>query len=136
MLTAAEGGVNYFDTAPAYFDIRSEIVFGKAFAEMRRKNLPYYSATKTFADTEEKIRKEIDAQLKRLDVPVIDFYHIWCITNKEGWQERKKNGVVETFRKLKDEGLINHICVSSHMMDDEIRELLNEGIFEGALFGY
>ena len=136
MLTAAEGGINYFDTAPGYFETRSETVFGKAFAEMRRKNLPYYSATKTFADTDEKIRKEIDAQLKRLDVPAIDFYHIWCITSPEGWNERKKNGVVETFRKLKDEGLIRHICVSSHMMDDEIKELLNEGIFEGVLFGY
>jgi len=136
MLAAAEGGVNYFDTAPAYFDIRSEIAFGKAFAEMKKKNLPFYCATKTFATNESGIRKEIEAQLKRLGLDSIDFYHIWCITSLSNWQERKKDGVLDTFRKLKEEGLIRHICVSSHLIGDEIKELLNEGVFEGVLFGY
>ncbi|MDR3200857.1 MAG: aldo/keto reductase, partial [Spirochaetales bacterium] len=136
MVKAAEGGVNYFDTAPAYFDIKSEQVFGKGLAEMRKRGLPYYVATKTFKSREEDIRKEIEAQLKRLDVPAIDFYHIWCITDLPNWQKRKEKGVLETFRKLKDEGLIKHICVSSHLIGDEINELLMEGVFEGVLFGY
>ncbi|MCL2130281.1 MAG: aldo/keto reductase, partial [Treponema sp.] len=38
--------------------------------------------------------------------------------------------------KLKEEGLINHICISSHLIRDQIKELLMEGIFEGVLFGY
>ena len=136
MVAAAEGGVNYFDTAPGYFEIKSETVFGKAFAEFRRRGLPFYSATKTFASTPDAIRREIDAQLKRLDVPAIDFYHIWCITSVDGWQSRKKDGALQTFLKLKDEGLIRHVCVSSHLINDEIKELLMEGVFEGVLFGY
>jgi len=136
MVAAAEGGVNYFDTAPGYFETRSETVFGKAFAEFRRRNLPFYAATKTFAATPDAIRKEIEAQLKRLDIPAIDFYHIWCITDLDGWRGRKKDGVLETFRKLKEEGLIRHICVSSHLIGEEIKELLMEGVFEGVLFGY
>jgi len=136
MVAAAEGGVNYFDTAPGYFDGKSETVFGKGFAELRRRGLPYYSATKTFASTESAVRREIEAQLKRFDIPVIDFYHIWCITDLDNWQQRKNDGVLRTFRKLKDEGLIRHICVSSHLINDEIRELLMEGVFEGVLFGY
>ena len=136
MLAAAEGGVNYFDTAPGYFEGRSETVFGKGFAELRRQGLPYYSASKTFASTEDAIRREIEAQLKRMDLPAIDFYHIWCITTLDEWQSRKKDGVLQAFRKLKDEGLIRHICVSSHLINEEIRELLMEGVFEGVLFGY
>jgi len=136
MLAAAEGGVNYFDTAPGYFETRSETVFGKAFAEFRRRNLPFYAATKTFASTPDAIRKEIEAQLKRLDIPAIDFYHIWCIMDLDGWRGRKKDGVLETFRKLKEEGLIRHICVSSHLIKEGIKELLMEGVFEGVLFGY
>ena len=136
MVAAAEGGVNYFDTAPAYFGIKSETVFGKGLAELRRLKLPYYCATKTFASTESDIRKEIEAQLKRLDIPAIDFYHIWCITSLEDWHERKSDGVIDAFRKLKEEGLIKHICISSHLMKDQIKELLMEGVFEGVLFGY
>jgi predicted aldo/keto reductase-like oxidoreductase len=136
MVLAAEGGVNYFDTAPGYFETKSEAVFGKGLAELRRRKLPYYTATKTFKTTEADIRKEIEAQLRRMDVPAIDFYHIWCVANLGNWQERKKDGVLAAFRKLKDEGLINHICVSSHLVRDEIKELLMEGVFEGVLFGY
>jgi len=136
MVTAAEGGVNYFDTAPGYFETKSETVFGKGFAELRRRKLPFYSATKTFATTESAIRREIEAQLKRLGLPAVDFYHIWCIKGHAEWQERKKDGILSTFRKMKEEGLIRHICVSSHMIKDEIKELLMEGVFEGVLFGY
>jgi predicted aldo/keto reductase-like oxidoreductase len=114
MVAAAQGGVNYFDTAPDYFGIKSETVFGKGLAELRRLNLPYYCATKTFESTERGIRREIDAQLKRLEIPAIDFYHIWCITSLGEWRERKNDGVLAAFRKLKDEGLIKHICISSH----------------------
>ena len=136
MVTAAQGGINYFDTAPAYFGIKSETIFGKGFAELRRLNLPYFCATKTFKSTEKGIRGEIEAQLKRLDIPSIDFYHIWCIRNLEEWQERKKDGIIDALKKLKEEGLIKHICISSHLIGDEIKELLMEGVFEGALFGY
>jgi len=136
MIAAAESGINYFDTAPGYFETRSETVFGKAFAEMRKNKLPYYSATKTFESTESGIRKEIEAQLKRLNIGTIDFYHIWCITTLGGWENRKKDGILKTFAKLKEEKLINHICISSHLIKDEIKELLMEGVFEGVLFGY
>jgi hypothetical protein len=136
MVRAAEGGINYFDTAPKYFGTKSEQVYGEGLAELRRRNHRYYLSTKTFESTENAIRTEIDGQLKRLGVDVIDFYHIWCITNLDNWQERKDNGVLKTFLKLKDEGLINHICVSSHLIGDEIRELLMEGVFDGVLFGY
>jgi predicted aldo/keto reductase-like oxidoreductase len=136
MTAAAEGGVNYFDTAPGYFETRSETVFGKGFEELRRRGLPYYSATKTFESTESGIRREIEAQLKRLNIPAIDFYHIWCITNLNNWEQRKKDGILQTFRKLKEEGLIRHICISSHLIKNKIKELLTEGVFEGVLFGY
>ena len=136
MIAAAEGGINYFDTAPGYFDTKSETIFGKAFAQMRNRNLPYFCATKTTESTPAGIRREIEAQLKRLDIPAIDFYHIWCITNLKGWENRKKDGVVQTFIKLKEEGLVRHICISSHLIKNEIKDLLMEGALEGVLFGY
>lgn len=136
MLEAARAGINYFDTAPGYFGVRSEEVFGEAFAEFRRQGLAFYCATKTFAADEKSIRAEIEKQLRRLGVDAVDFYHIWCLTSIEEWRERKRAGVLEAFRKLKQEGLVRHICVSSHLIGDDMRELLREEIFEGVLFGY
>ena len=136
MVEAARAGITYFDTAPAYSGIKSEQVFGAGFAELRRLRLPFYAATKTFKTTESAIRKELDGQLKRLGVEAVDFYHLWCVTTLDDWKGRKRDGVLKTFRALKDEGLIRHICVSSHLIGDDIRELLMEGVFEGVLFGY
>ncbi len=136
LVRAAECGINYFDTAPKYFGVRSEERFGAGLRELRRQGLPYYVSSKTFESSERGIRKEIEQQLRRLDVERIDFYHAWCITDLDLWRQRKANGLIEAFRKLKDEGLIGHICVSSHLIGDEIRELLDEGVFEGVLFGY
>jgi len=136
MVEAARGGVNYFDTAPLYCDGKSEVVFGKGFKELRRLGLPFFCSTKTFSSKRDDIRREIDAQLTRLGVDAIDFYHIWCVTRLENWNERKGNGILDTFRELKEEGLVRHVCVSSHLIGDEIRELLAEEAFEGVLFGF
>ncbi len=136
VLEAARAGVTYFDTAPSYFGPKSEQTIGDAFREMRRLGLPFLTATKTFKSTESAIRTEIEAQLARLGVPAIDFYHAWCVTTRKDWAERKANGVIPALRKLKEEGLVRHLCVSSHLVGDEIRELLMEGVFEGVLFGY
>ena len=136
MVIAAEGGVNYFDTAPGYFQGKSEEVFGKGLAELRGRGLPYYLSTKTFATNESEIRREIEAQLKRMDVPAIDFYHVWCVTSLDNWRGRKDDGILQALINLKEDGLIRHICVSSHLVGDEIQELLTHRVFEGVLLGY
>ncbi len=136
ILHAAELGINYFDTAPKYFGIKSELTFGEAFKILKKRGVKFYSSTKTFESKEYKIRKELDAQLKRLNLDYIDFYHVWSVTSLKNWEKRKRNGVVNTFVKLKEEGLIKHIAVSSHLIGEEINVLLNEGVFEAVLIGY
>ena len=136
MVEAAESGITYFDTAPDYFGTKSEKAFGEGFAELRRRKLPYYCATKTTRSTEKEVRREIEAQLRRLRLDAIDFYHVWCVTTLGDWKRRKTNGVLAAFRALKKEGLIRHVCVSSHLIGEEIRELLAEEVIEGVLFGY
>ncbi len=136
MLEAAKAGINYFDTAPGYFGTKGEEVFGEGLKELRRQDLPFFCATKTFKSSEKNIRGELEQQLKRLGLDAIDFYHMWCVTNLKNWRERKEHGIIDAFLKLKEEGLIKHICVSSHLIGDDIRELLEEGIFDGVLQGY
>jgi predicted aldo/keto reductase-like oxidoreductase len=136
IVEAAKGGINYFDTAPHYFGVKGETVFGEGFRELRRLELPFFCSTKTMEATEKGIRTEIEAQLGRLGLETIDFYHVWCILTPDGWAERRRKGAWTAFRKLKEEGLIGHICVSSHLIGDEIKGLIEEDDFEGVLFGY
>lgn len=134
---AFERGVTYFDTAPFYCGDKSEDILGLAVREMKRTGRPFRIATKTMESKEEEIRAQLERSLKRLNVDAIDFYHVWCLVHPNQLSERKKKGVLTAFRKLKEEGLIRHICVSTHLEHTYLTEMFeeDEGLFEGILIG-
>lgn len=133
---AYDGGINYFDTAIGYGE--SETVMGVALHEMlkTRKQRPFYVSSKTFADSEDEIRRDLEKSLKRLQLDALDFYHVWCLLSPQAWADRKAKGVLKAFEKLKAEGLIRQIVVSSHMAGPDIAALLRDYPFEGVLLGY
>ena len=133
---AYDSGITYFDTAPAYG--KSEDLFGVAFKEMKktRQQRPFYIATKTAKENPTQVRNDLENSLKRMDVDYIDFYHMWCIITPDVYQRRKMNGVLKEFEKLKEEGLIKHICISTHMTGSEIENMLKDYPFDGLLLGY
>lgn len=132
-----EQGVNYFDTAPGYCGDKSELILGAAIRQMQKRGGErFYTATKTFAATEGEVRKQLETSLERLGVEQIDFYHVWCIRSWAEYVERKSKGVIEAFRKMKDEGLVKHLAVSTHMNSEETARMAGEGLFDGLLLGF
>lgn len=136
VLRAFERGVNYFDTAPAYCMDKSEIVIGKAAAEMRRRGGTFYLSTKGYESDGAKVRARLENSLKRLGAEAIDFYHCWCVTSLEDWAERKSGGAVAAILKAREEGLVRHACISTHLDGEGIARILSEGIFEVVTLGY
>jgi len=135
---AYNAGINYFDTAPLYCDDKSEPIYGAALKEMQknRSQRPFYVSTKSAKAEPNLVRKDIEKSLKRLGLDYIDFYHFWCIVNLDDYHLRKKNGVLKEIEKLKDEGLIKHICISTHLPGKDIEKVLADYPFEGVLLGY
>ena len=129
-------GINYFDTAPGYCSDHSEDIFGIAF-----KNMPgqFYCSTKGMPvsfDTAAKAREAVMKSLDRLGVPKIDFYHVWCLRKMEHYElAMKAGGQYEGLLKCKEEGLIDHIVFSSHQPGHEVKQILDEGHFDGVLMG-
>jgi predicted aldo/keto reductase-like oxidoreductase len=134
--TAYDEGINYFDTAPAYG--KSEDIFGAAFKEMNktRTRKPFYVSTKSSESDPEKIRKDLQNSLTRMNLDYIDFYHCWCVLSLDAYRSRKAAGALAEFERLKDQGLIRHICVSTHMPGTDITLMLQDYPFEGILLGY
>jgi hypothetical protein len=148
MVYLYDQGVNYFDTAPGYFGPKSELIFGAAIKVLKNRpapaanpaakngQRPFFISTKTFEATEAGVRDQFERQLKRLGLDSLDFYHVWCLKKWSDWEARKANGVLATFRKLKEEGLVRHIVASVHMSSEEISRLVGEGVFEGLTLGF
>lgn len=131
---AYEKGITYFDTAPGYCDQKSESIMGAAFKQMDRKRI--IVSTKSNAATPDTLRKDLETSLKRMGVEVIDFFHIWWVTTLEAWRQRVDGGAVAEAVKAKEEGLIKHLAISSHLPGEQLGEVLAQGPLEGVLLGY
>lgn len=127
-------GINYFDTAPYYCDDKSEDIMGCAFKTMKRNT--YYVSTKCGEASGEKLRASLEKSLKRLGVDYVDFFHIWCLLWPQQLKERTDGGAIAAAMKAKEEGLIKHVVVSTHLNGDDIKAVLESGYFEGLTIGY
>lgn len=127
-------GVNYFDTAPYYCDDRSEEIMGRAFRTLPRSS--FYVSTKCGSPDAGELRASLERSLKRLQVDCIDFFHIWCLLRPEQLEERIRKGAIGAAQKAKEEGLIKHLVVSSHLGGEDNATVLDSGLFEGITIGY
>lgn len=131
---AYEKGINYFDTAPGYCEDKSQEIMGVALSGLPRES--YYISTKCAAPKAEDLRKSLEKSLELLKVDCIDFFHIWWVCSLESWQGRLDGGAVAEAFKARDEGLIKHVVVSSHLPGGELGKVLLDAPFEGATLGY
>ncbi len=141
VLRAAESGINYFDTAPGYCEDTSETFIGKALSMLPpEKKEKIFVSTKTHirADpTADDVRRRIEDQLKKLKRDKIDFYNMWCIMDLGHFGNiMAPRGPYEGALKAREEGLIDHICASTHASGEDIAEIVDAGVFEGITMGY
>ena len=131
---AHDQGINYFDTAPLYCEDKSEEIMGRAFKAMPRDS--FYCSTKCGSAKGDELRQSLERSLRRLGVEVIDFFHIWCLLRPGQLQERIDGGAIPAAVKAKEQGLIRHLVVSTHLPGAEIAKVLGTGTFEGVTLGY
>ena len=97
---ALDGGVNFFDTARAYSD--SEQKLGAALKDVDRST--YYIATKTAAQTGEKVLEDLETSLRLLQTEYIDIYQLHCAP--KCFRPGDEDGVYDAAVKAKKEGKI------------------------------
>lgn len=129
VITALDKGVTTIDTAPVYGFGKSEELVGKAVKEYGHRN-DIKIATKvglqwndegevTRKSTRDRILKEIDDSLERLQVDYIDIYQIHWPDKNTNFEE-----TASTMNELLEEGKIRAIGVSnfSPQQMDEFRK--------------
>jgi len=131
-------GITYFDTAPGYCQDASEFVFGEAFKTMKYGE--FYVSTKCAlwnATDADGARKMIEQSLKRMNIPKITFYNLWCIKNLDEYRRMTaKGGIYDGILKAQSEGLVEHITCTTHCNGEETAEIIADGRVEGVTLGY
>ncbi len=114
ILTAIEGGVNYFDTA--YIYPGSEAALGEILEKNGLRDrvyiatkLPHY-LIKSLDDLE----KMFATELKRLRTDHIDYYLMHMLTDTDTWERLKGLGIEGWLAQKKESGAIRQVGFSYH----------------------
>ncbi|QLC32758.1 aldo/keto reductase [Halarchaeum sp. CBA1220] len=105
-----DAGVNHFDVAPTYGD--AELKLGPKLRQHREE---IFLGCKTQERDYEGARHKLERSLDRLGVEKIDLYQVHGLEYEHELEEiTSEDGALAAFRDAKDEGLIDHIGLTSH----------------------
>lgn len=142
--TAIESGINWFDTAPGYGQGQSELNLGRVLSELRPTE-PIYIATKvrlpldSSEPTGDIVRRSVEESLQRLRVSKVTLLQLHNgITSRHGDEPAsitpadilQRGGVADAFRRLRDEGLIDHVGLTGTGHPEAMREVIRSGEFD------
>ncbi len=133
---ALENGVNFFDLAAG--DAAPFSSYGRTVAGCRKKvyfqvhfGADYRSGKYGWTLDLDVIKRSIDWQLNALKTDYIDFGFLHCIDEEADLEKVISHGTLEFIQRLKQEGVVRHIGLSSHtpavvqkVLDMEILDML------------
>ena len=135
---AIENGINYFDMAAA--DAAPFPAYGNAVAGCRDKvyfqvhfGADYHTGTYGWTLDLDQIKRSVDWQMKNLKTDYIDFGFIHCIDEIGDLEKVVSSGILEYIKKLKVEGVVRHIGMSSHS-PQTVQKALDLGLIEMLMF--
>ena len=111
-----DNGFNYFDTAHGYINGKSEIAIGECLSKRydRSKFILTNKLTDSYFRKEEDIVPFFNKQLEACGVDYFDYY-LMHAQNRENYKHFMKCNAYNVAKKLKEEGKIKHLGISSSL---------------------
>ncbi|MFB6299592.1 MAG: aldo/keto reductase [Halobacteriales archaeon] len=125
-----DAGVNHFDVAPQYGT--AEVKLAPKLQEHRED---IFLGCKTLERTRSGARSKLERSLDRLGVDQIDLYQFHAVTEESEIETIfGDDGALEAVLDARDEGLIDHIGLTSHGDPRVIRDALDRFDFDTVMF--
>lgn len=120
-------GMRYFDTARVYGE--SERIFGKALADVRDN---CYIATKVAVFNPKDVRSSVETSLSELGMDYVDCMQVHSPSiERLGADGAMK--IHEELVKLKDEGMLRFIGLTTHVVFEDVYKMISTGGFDQVL---
>jgi len=141
---ALDTGVNWFDTAATYGQGESEQNLAVALAEIGASN-EVHIATKVrimpnqLDDIPTAVRRSVANSRKRLQINQIALLQVHNSVTAERGDEPtsltpadilEADGMLESFRRLRDEGVVRHLGITAIGQAEPLREVIRSGQFD------
>ncbi|MBQ4640596.1 MAG: aldo/keto reductase [Clostridia bacterium] len=119
-------GINYVDTAYGYHDGESEVVAGLALKDGYREKVTLTTKLPVWLVKEEKdMNRLLDEQLKKLDVPYLDFYILHAL-NKDRMEQMRALNYKNFLKEALADGRIRHTGFSFHDGKEAFLDILHD----------
>ena len=123
---AIDKGLSYVDTAYGYHDGESEIVTGLALKQGYRERVKLTTKLPQWlVNKHEDMDRLLDEQLKKLDVPYVDFYLIHAL-NREAFHKMQSLDYKGFLKRALADGRIKHTGFSFHDDKDAFLEIVDD----------
>lgn len=121
-----DGGITYVDTAYPYHGGESELVVGQALKDGYRERVTLTTKLPVWAVKEEKdMNRLLDEQLKKLDVPYLDFYLLHAL-GRERFEFLRTLHYQDFCRQAVRDGRVKRIGFSFHDNKETFLEILHD----------
>ena len=139
---ALNSGVVHFDTAHGYQNGRNEEMLGKVFKNYSRDkfvlatkiNMPKENGEFNGQSTPGDFMEKFETSLKRLQMDYVDILYLHSIKTR---QAALYEPFMEVMQKLKDEGRVRHVGLSTHSNEPEvIQAAIDSNFYEVVLTAY
>jgi aryl-alcohol dehydrogenase-like predicted oxidoreductase len=138
---ALDAGVNYFDTARQYGNGESERNLGRVLRKLKSDNAVVGTKVRLPSNElnriDDAVRRSLDGSLERLGMDRIDIFHLHnAITIAGGGEslsvQQVLQDVVPTFDRLRSEGKMRFLGMTSLGDTTALHQVINSGIFDSA----
>ncbi|MDR0917880.1 MAG: aldo/keto reductase [Oscillospiraceae bacterium] len=135
---AIELGINYIDTAHLYSKNAALEAIGLAFRRKKIKDFAVTVKVRYGADfTEKDVFKRIETFFSVLGIEHSDFLHLWTIMSYSEFENiMKKGGLYDGALEAKKQGLVDHICFSTHAPIPDAVKIVESRAFEGVTISF
>ncbi len=121
-----DGGITYVDTAYPYHGGESEIVVGLALKDGYREKVRLATKLPTWLVNEEKdMNRLLDEQLKKLDVPYVDYYLLHAM-DKDRMAKMRACHYQDFYRQAIRDGRVRHAGFSFHDDKETFLDILHD----------
>ena len=132
VLEAINLGISYIDTSYIYSRGMAHAILKRAFAQTTKQFAVTLKSQLSVDGTADAVRKRAESSLMRMGISRAAYFMVWTIMSYSEFEKiMSKDGVYEGALRLKNEGIVDHICFSTHAPVFDIIRILKSGAFEG-----
>jgi predicted aldo/keto reductase-like oxidoreductase len=134
---ALDCGVNYIDTSYNYSAGMAQTVLKRAFARTQKQAGVTVKVMYDMDKTADDARRRAELQLNAMGVEKAAFFTCWTMMSYSEFKSiAQKGGIYDGALKLKNEGIVEHICFSTHAPPDDTIKIIESGAFEGMTISF